>query len=308
MGAPGVCPGGFGRSSRGRSGTLVVASSVGGDPGASGSGAAQQTGDTVELPLFPLPLVLFPGSILPLQIFEYRYRIMMHTLLQTDMRFGVVFTGKERGTASAVGCVGQIVRHERLPDDRFFVICKGEERFRVMDIVRTRPYLVGRVSWLEDRPSSTLPLTSSSSSSSSSEIETGEQPTSDLDTLANEVASIMSNVIRLTRKMKGAGQSQSGAGGGGGAKSGGTSPSTPEDEMAPLDVRKSAFPTPFSFWVASTFEGAPVEQQALLELVDTAERLERERETLRNTLNYLTAASALKDAFPSSGADSNSPS
>lgn len=39
--------------------------------------------DVVELPLFPLPLVLLPGAILPLQIFEFRYRIMMHTLLQT---------------------------------------------------------------------------------------------------------------------------------------------------------------------------------------------------------------------------------
>jgi hypothetical protein len=51
--------------------------------------------------------------------------------------------------------------------------------------------------------------------------------------------------------------------------------------------------------VGSTFEGAPVEQQALLELEDTAVRLKREKETLKNTLNYLTAASAVKDAFPS---------
>lgn len=66
------------------------------------------------------------------------------------------------------------------------------------------------------------------------------------------------------------------------------------------DLRKNQFPTPFSFFVGSTFEGAPMEQQALLELEDTAARLKRERETLRNTLNYLTAASAVKDVFPSS--------
>jgi hypothetical protein len=66
------------------------------------------------------------------------------------------------------------------------------------------------------------------------------------------------------------------------------------------DLRKQAFPTPFSFWVASTFEGAPLEQQALLELTDTRERLKRERTTLKNTLNYLTAATALKDVFKSS--------
>jgi ATP-dependent Lon protease len=43
-----------------------------------------------ELPLFPLPeVVLFPGSHLPLHIFEFRYRIMMNTILQSDGRFGV---------------------------------------------------------------------------------------------------------------------------------------------------------------------------------------------------------------------------
>ena len=211
--------------------------------------------DTVELPLFPLPLVLFPGTILPLQIFEYRYRIMMHTLLQSDLRFGIVFSGKGNGTAAAIGCVGQVVRYERLPDDRFFLICRGEERFRVTEIVRRRPYLVGKVKWLEDRPSAST--------------DTSEGP----DELADEVATIMRDVIRLSGKMQG------------------------KVEEAPEDLRKSAFPTPFSFWVASTFEGAPMEQQALLELEDTTERLKRERETLRSTLNYLTAATAVKDAF-----------
>lgn len=223
--------------------------------------------DLVELPLFPLPLVLFPGTLLPLQIFEYRYRIMMHTLMQTDMRFGILYTGKEEGTASAIGCVGQVIRHERLPDDRFFLICRGEERFRVVDIVRSRPYLVGRVQWLEDKPKSVSPAAGSAADALGEPV--------DVDSLANEVADVMRDVIRLTNKMRGI------------------------SEEAPADLRKSSFPTPFSFWVASTFEGAPGEQQELLELEDTAERLARERETLRNTRNYLTAAAAVKDVFAS---------
>ncbi|BBN17718.1 uncharacterized protein MPTK1_7g16460 [Marchantia polymorpha subsp. ruderalis] len=218
------------------------------------SAAGERTDTSIELPLFPLPLVLFPGAILPLQIFEFRYRIMMHTLLQTDLRFGVVYTDKASGLA-AVGCVGEVVKHERLVDDRFFMICKGQERFRVIDIVRTKPYLVAKVQWLEDRPSD-------------------EQE--DVETLANEVESYMKDVIRLSNRVNG----------------------KPE-KVAPDDLRKKLFPTPFSFWVGSTFEGAPVEQQALLELEDTAQRLKREKETLRNTLNYLSAASAVKDAFPS---------
>ncbi|XP_073148279.1 uncharacterized protein [Henckelia pumila] len=209
--------------------------------------------DVVELPLFPLPLVLFPGAILPLQIFEFRYRIMMHTLLQTDLRFGVIYTDAATGTAD-VGCVGEVIKHERLVDDRFFLICKGQERFRVTKLVRTKPYLVAEVTWLEDRPSG--------------EVE-------DLDALASEVELYMKDVIRLSNRLNG----------------------KPEKEVQ--DLRRNLFPTPFSFFVGSTFEGAPREQQALLELEDTAMRLKREKETLRNTLNYLTAASAVKDVFPS---------
>ncbi|CAN8312604.1 unnamed protein product [Cochlearia groenlandica] len=209
--------------------------------------------DLVELPLFPLPLVLFPGATIPLQIFEYRYRVMMQTLLQSDLRFGVVYSDAVSGSAAGVGCVGEIVKHERLVDDRFFLICKGQERFRVTDLVRTKPYLVAKVTWLEDRPS-------------------GEE---NLDELANEVEVLMKEVIRLSNRLNG----------------------KPDKEAQ--DLRKNQFPTPFSFFVGSTFEGAPMEQQALLELEDTAARLKRERETLRNTLNYLSAASAVKDVFPS---------
>ncbi|PKA49358.1 hypothetical protein AXF42_Ash014260 [Apostasia shenzhenica] len=219
--------------------------------------------DTVELPLFPLPLVLFPGAILPLQIFEFRYRIMMHTLLQTDHRFGVIFS--DGGAVAPVGCVGEVVKYEHLVDDRFFLICKGQERFRVLRITRTRPYLVARVAWLEDRPS---PPTS---------ISSGEGE--DLESLAVEVENYMRDVIRISNRLNG---------------------KEPKEDGEAMDLRRNLFPTPFSFFVGSTFEGAPREQQALLELEDTAARLRRERETLRNTLNYLTAASAVKDAFPSS--------
>ncbi|KAG6406449.1 hypothetical protein SASPL_134051 [Salvia splendens] len=219
--------------------------------------SASKSEDVVELPLFPLPLVLFPGAILPLQIFEFRYRMMMHTLLHTDLRFGVIYTDPSTGTAD-VGCVGEVVKHERLVDDRFFLICKGQERFRVTKLLRTKPYFVAEVSWLEDRPSSS----------------SAGQP-QDLDALADDVEAYMKDVIRLSNRLNG----------------------KPDKDVQ--DLRRNLFPTPFSFFVASTFEGAPREQQALLELEDTAMRLNREKDTLKNTLNYLTAASAVKDVFPS---------
>lgn len=218
--------------------------------------------------MFPLPLVLFPGAILPLQIFEFRYRIMMHTLLDTDLRFGVVFS--DSGAVAGVGCVGEIVKHERLVDDRFFLICKGQERFRITGLARTKPYLVAEVTWLEDRPP---PVP-----------QAGEE---DLEAMAAEVERYMRDVIRISNRLNGKATEDTGGG-----------------AAAAADLRRGLFPTPFSFFVGSTFEGAPREQQALLELQDTGARLKRERDTLKNTLNYLTAASAVKDAFPSSSSPS----
>ncbi|OAY67212.1 hypothetical protein ACMD2_10122 [Ananas comosus] len=224
-------------------------SSASPEPSPSSSSAAD---DLVELPLFPLPLVLFPGAILPLQIFEFRYRIMMHTLLHTDLRFGVVFS--DPGGGAGAGAV-------------------AEERFRVSRVVRTKPYLVAAVTWLEDRPPPPDPSAAA------------PQRTDDLEALAAEVEGYMRDVIRISNRLNGKPEK--------------------EEEAASMDLRRNLFPTPFSFFVASTFEGAPREQQALLELEDTAARLRRERDTLRNTLNYLTAASAVKDAFPSSSSSSS---
>ncbi|GMI95004.1 hypothetical protein like AT1G75460 [Hibiscus trionum] len=178
---------------------------------------------------------------------------MMHTLLHTDLRFGVIYSNPKSKTAN-VGCAGKIVKHERLVDDRFFIICKGHEQFCVTSIVRTKSYLVAEVNWLEDRPSND----------------------EGLEGLVNEVESCMKDVIRLSNRLNG----------------------KPEKEAH--DLRRNLYPTLFSFFVGSTFKGAPREQHALLELEDTAARLKREKETFRNTLNYLSVVSVVKDVFPSS--------
>lgn len=93
------------------------------------SEASHSIPDLVELPIYPLPMVLFPGAVLPLQLWEFRYRIMMHTLLQTDLKFGVLFSDPMfSGTeyySHQVGCVAEVVKHQRLVDGRFSIICKG---------------------------------------------------------------------------------------------------------------------------------------------------------------------------------------
>ena len=67
----------------------------------------------VELPLFPLPLILFLSPILSLQIFKFRYHIMMHTLLHTNLYFGIIYTNVVLGTAN-ISCIDEVIKHERL--------------------------------------------------------------------------------------------------------------------------------------------------------------------------------------------------
>ncbi len=134
-----------------------------------------------ELPLFPLPeVVLFPGRRLPLHIFEFRYRILMNTVLQGDRRFGVLMVNPAEGNVSGIGCCAEIVQHKRTSDDRMYVETIGQQRFRVLEYVRERPYYVGLVEWIEDHPS--------------------EQ---DLRGLAGDVNQLLEDVVKLSTKLTG---------------------------------------------------------------------------------------------------------
>jgi ATP-dependent Lon protease len=204
-----------------------------------------------ELPLFPLPeVVLFPGRPLPLHIFEFRYRIMINTILDSDRRFGVLMWDPQQGRPVNIGCCAEIVRFERLPDDRMMVLTFGQQRFRVLDYVREKPYRVGLVEWIEDTP-----------------------PEKDLHQLALEVRSLLENVVHLTAKLN--------------------------DQEIELPKDVPDLPIELSYWVASNFYGAAAEQQMLLEMQDTAARLEREAEILTSTQNHLAARTVLKDTLKS---------
>jgi len=114
-----------------------------------------------ELALFPLGhTVLFPGVVLPLHVFEERYRELVRTLVAREdpqpRRFGVVAIrqGWEIGPDAvsalhAVGCAAELRRVSRYPDGRFDVVTVGSERFRLLSIdSSSKPYLVGQVEWL----------------------------------------------------------------------------------------------------------------------------------------------------------------
>lgn len=108
-----------------------------------------------EIPLFPLQVVLFPGGVLPLHIFEPRYREMVTYCLDTDSEFGVVLIneGTETGGAAGpyrVGTATRILDVSHLPDGRMNIVTAGEYRFEILDVQDELPYLVAQVRLLDD--------------------------------------------------------------------------------------------------------------------------------------------------------------
>ena len=108
------------------------------------------------LPLFPLPVVLFPGVPMPLHIFEPRYRQMLSDIRVNNNLFGLSYfdpSGSNREVPSAghVGCVAEVTEVQALPDGRSNVLTIGLIRYRVEEYVESdEPYLVVRVSFFED--------------------------------------------------------------------------------------------------------------------------------------------------------------
>src|SRR6202041_2864182 len=112
-----------------------------------------------SLPLFPLGTVLFPGLLLPLHIFEERYRRLVRDLLTEPepRQFGVIAIRKGRETGvdgvSAlyeIGCTATLRRVDELDDGRFDLITVGTQRFRLLALDQTRPYLQGEVELLAE--------------------------------------------------------------------------------------------------------------------------------------------------------------
>jgi Lon protease-like protein len=112
----------------------------------------------MEIPLFPLHQVLCPGIVLPLHIFEDRYRAMTRHCLDTGEPFGVVLIrdGREVGTKgvatlAGVGAFAEIREAGRYPDGRYDVLAAATGRFAIDSVDAQRePYLVAEVTPLDD--------------------------------------------------------------------------------------------------------------------------------------------------------------
>jgi Lon protease-like protein len=105
-------------------------------------------------PMFPLGMVLLPGAVLPLHVFEMRYRVLMRDVLDAGGELGVVLIerGSEVGggdVRSEVGTMARVVRADELADGRWAVVATGERRIRVTHWEPDDPYPRARV---EDWP------------------------------------------------------------------------------------------------------------------------------------------------------------
>lgn len=118
----------------------------------------------LELPLFPLNVVVFPGMPLPLHIFEERYKQMISLCMSEERPFGIVLI--RSGSADFdplvepydVGCTVEIIQVQRLEGGRLFIMTVGQERFRIISLKRDKPYLVGVVELLQLEKERQAPL------------------------------------------------------------------------------------------------------------------------------------------------------
>jgi len=102
----------------------------------------------------------------------------MNTILESDRRFGVLMFDPAQRQISTVGCCAEIIHCQRMPDDRMKMLTLGQQRFRVLEYVREKPYRVGLVEWIEDHPTD-----------------------KDLRSLATEVEQLLHDVVRLSAKL-----------------------------------------------------------------------------------------------------------
>ena len=137
-----------------------------------------------RFPLFPLGLVLLPQELVPLHIFEERYKVMIGECLDSEAEFGIVWLSDEG--LRDVGCAARIVRVvEQMEDGRMNIVVQGTEPFRLVRRIDDMAYPAGDIELLEDFDSDASPELAQQARDRYAELVTAateEDP--DLDSLA----------------------------------------------------------------------------------------------------------------------------
>ena len=208
------------------------------------------------LPLFPLGTVLFPGALLPLHIFEPRYRLLIRWCIERQHPFGIVLirSGTEVGGSAEpheVGTEARIVAESPLPNGRSYIVTRGGRRFAVESLITdAEPYLIGRVRYL-DEPD-------------------GDGAADNASVAREALGAYLLAVVAVTEDSRG--------------------------ERALADELRDAPPSELAYRIAGSLAVDAPQQQALLELETASARLEaethilnRETELLRDLLVRLRA-------------------
>jgi uncharacterized protein len=259
------------------------------------------------IPLFPLGTPLFPGIVLPLQIFEPRYRRLMRDLLSHpetgDRRFfGVVairqgWEVEKIAPAEAlydIGCTARVQAVRREPDGGFRIVTVGGERFRLLDVVvgDDPPYLQAQVEWLSDEEAAEEAAGDSDGLRIPGAAE-GAPPCDDglddvvaavarasLDVLCSGVRSLFTRYVAEVADL--------GSGGGGDDDE-----PTVDAETAVLLDAVSGDPAALSYLVASAALLTTEDRQSLLAESATRRRLALEARLLRRELTLLQTLGAV---------------
>jgi Lon protease-like protein len=102
-----------------------------------------------DFPLFPLGIVALPTELIPLHIFEERYKTMMGRCLEEESEFGIVWVADDG--LRTVGCACEIAEVlERMPDGRMNLVARGTRPFRIEARQEELPYPAGTIEFLDD--------------------------------------------------------------------------------------------------------------------------------------------------------------
>jgi Lon protease-like protein len=199
------------------------------------------------LPLFPLGAVLFPGALMPLHIFEPRYRLLIRRCLERQRPFGIVLirNGPEVGNGAEpydVGTEAKIVAQSPLPDGRSYIVTRGGRRFAVESVIAdVEPYLMGQVRYL-DEPE-------------------GDRAVDRAGVAREALGAYLLAVVAVTEDARG--------------------------ERALADDLRNAPPSDLAYRIAGSLAVDAPQQQALLELETASARLEEETRILNRETELL---------------------
>ncbi len=194
------------------------------------------------IPIFPLPLVQFPGAVTPLHIFEPRYRQMLKDLMAGDKTFGIIYRNDEammdfeQLPPGSIGCAVEIAVQQEMPDGRSNLLCVGVSRFSLIAYVEGEPYEQAQVEFFDD-----------------------DIAFDDLSVEISQAKNLFQRLSGIIRKLKGE-----------------------KDEEEDLMPDLPDDPQALSFILAAYLDIEISDKQDLLEMTDTAERLREVIRLLEN--------------------------